>query len=131
MAYPPNDVDHLLEGDHLLVVPLVAVERHILYEADVDFLVLGEGDKVHDLVLVHSPHHDAVDLDRVAHAGGHGLVYGAKDAGVTLPPRHELELGLNQRVQADVQSVQAGADQCGQPPTQRDAIGRHAHSLNP
>ena len=54
------------------------------------------------------------------------LVDGPDDPVVALAARDELELGGDERVQADVDGVQAGLTQPGQLPTQRQTVRRYS-----
>ena len=59
-----DDMHHLSEGHHLAVGPHIAIEGHVLDEANVDGLVLGEIDKIAQLIVVHPPHDHDIDLQR-------------------------------------------------------------------
>ena len=56
-----------------------------------------------------------------------GLVDGPEHAVVALAARDELELGRDERVEADVDRVQAGRLQARQLPAQRQAVRRYSH----
>lgn len=102
-----DHLHHVVVRQHLLCVPAVARERHVLDEAHVHRPLARPLDEVANFVLVKVRHHHAVhlrfvaELDRQVDAGD--------DALPAAPPRDFLELLRLQRVERDVQGVEAGS----------------------
>mmetsp|Transcript_23354 Transcript_23354/g.55600 ORF Transcript_23354/g.55600 Transcript_23354/m.55600 type:complete len:217 (-) Transcript_23354:705-1355(-) len=127
-------LEHLRVAHKLGVLPLVAVERHVLDEAHVDARVLRKRHKVRHLLLVQPPHHHAVDLERAQPR--QRVVLGLLRHLQTflrvleaVAARDEEELLLVQRVQRHVDPIQPALQQPVQLLVQSDPVGRDPDPL--
>lgn len=62
IVFASDDLEHFAVRHHLLGVPLVAFERHVLDEANVDVFVTRELHKVVQLVVVQTAHDYGIQL---------------------------------------------------------------------
>ena len=92
----------------------VGVERHELDEAHAHALGSPEGGEVDDLVVVHAPHHHAVDLHRVEPGVERGVDAGEHLVEVVAPGEARRTVGP-QRVERDVDPPQAGGGEIVRP----------------
>jgi hypothetical protein len=125
-VFHSDNVEHLLEADHLALAPLVPAKGHVLNEAHLNVLFAAELDKGNHLALVQAAHDDAVDLElEVGTESVHveNALNGLHDGVEALAPRHDLELEGIQRVQAEVDAREPGLDHGVQFAVQRYAVG--------
>ena len=103
--------------------------RHNLDKAQVPAGLHRLPGQVNHLVVVHPPHDDGVDLDRLQPRRVRRLQPGQH---VLQPaqPRDGVEPFRVERIQADVDPVQAGGGQFVGVAGQQDAVGRHRQVVN-
>ena len=98
---------HFPVRNDLLAAPLVAIERHVLDEANIKRRVLRQLHKVAQLVVVQAAHDDDVHLDCQRKL----LLESSSDTPHDVVPAaalgNQLELVRLQRVQTDVDAIDA------------------------
>ncbi len=114
-----------VSGDHPVPAPDVAgVQRHLLDESQAVAVVEAELQQVGRLVLIEPAHQHGVDLDR-GQSGGSGR--GQRGQHVRQPPAagQPLEGVRVQRVQRDVDPVEAGLGELAGAAGEPDPVGGH------
>jgi len=127
---PREDLTNLAAREHLPVRPrCFAVERHELDEPKMETLAAAERCQRHDLPFGEPPDGDGVDADRAEAGslrGGEAREYAVEP----LPPRDPLEDLCAERIEADVEPMQAGAAQRRRLLLEQQAVGRERHLLD-
>src|SRR5215469_8339588 len=121
----------LLRGNHQLTRPVaVRVQRHKFDEAHDDAAFAGKGGEGFDFILVEAAHQNGVDLDR-GQAGFLGGVDATHDRVVGARASDLLKLDWVERVEADVNAMEACGDQLFAAVGQEAAVGGHGEVLDP
>lgn len=90
-------------GNHLFCIPFIATEWHILDEANVHITILGEFDKVAQLVGIEVVHHDAIDFGLEAKLNGQ--IDAGNDTLESFASRNLFVFHAIQCVQADIEGI--------------------------
>ena len=106
--------------------PPLRVERHILDEADLNVLLAPQTCEIGDLIVVVAPHDDAVQLDGVQ-TGFPRESDPRQDLRhqLAVSPHHALEALRPERIQADIDTLEARIRQTPDLLQQEEPVGGH------